>query len=47
MLLAVYLLVTLAAVASEWVQLDLPSRLLHDPASLLIDRVLAALVVDG
>lgn len=34
-LLAVYLLVTLAALASDWLQLDLPARLLHDPAGLL------------
>lgn len=34
-LLAVYLQVSIAAVAFDWLELDLWTRLLHDPASLL------------
>jgi hypothetical protein len=34
-LLVVYLLVSLAAVVFDWLELDLWTRLLHDPASLL------------
>jgi Domain of unknown function (DUF4328) len=41
-LLAVYLLVSLAAVAVDWLELNLWPRLLHDPAGLLEAQAIAA-----